>query len=74
MGLGGCVLGTETGLSGGRGFGLGLGSEGIEFWKLLVAQNPSKMGFGNFQGSIFSLLRPESGFWSLEGFVLVPRA
>ena len=64
----------ETKLSSDQNLDLGLRSENIEFWKLPVAQNPSKMGTGNFRGSMFSLLRPESGFWSLGGFVLVPRA
>ena len=43
------VLGTKKKLSGDQNFDLGLKSENIEFWKLLVAQNPSKMGTGNFQ-------------------------
>ena len=76
--LGSYVLGTKTKLSSDQNFDLGLSdlglrSENIEFWKLPVAQNPSKMGTGNFQNSIFSLLRPKSKFWSLESFVLAHR-
>ena len=67
------VLGTKTKLLSDQNFDEGLRSEKIEFQKLLVAQNPSKMGTGNIQNSVFSLMRPESKFWSLESFVLVPR-
>ena len=48
----------------------------LETWNLCsrnLNKNPSKMGSGNLQNSIFSLLRPKSKFWSLESFVSVSR-
>ena len=73
MGLGSYVLWTKTKHSSEQNVDLGLKIEIIEFRKLPVAQNPSKMGTGNFQNSLFSLLRPKSKLWSLESFVTVPR-
>ena len=47
--LGSYVLGTKTKLSSDQNFDLGLKSENIEFWKLLVAQNLQKWALAIFK-------------------------
>ena len=44
-----------------------------KYWILKIAILEGFLTIGNFQSSLFSLLRPKSKFWSPRSFILVPR-